>query len=521
MDKIGYNFVLEFIKEIQKLLEKIEKDYGRATNLNRTTIKNKRTESYSKTIEELYNKYKTTLELEIESGDGISNLLFRNDENHVIRIPESFLLAKKFTELKEGFDNYIHLSEFGIISWDTLIDIFFKLFSFQDEKKAFININTLEKLRFFITFMNKYPEFNFEGFPTDSLLKLYEPYYSQWETPRSYAFNYKNYIKNDKYFFSRHLFINLMPDYKIWNLSLAFLDDINLLESNNDLEFTYFPLQIFVNKDRTVNSMLVLLPATYRSSELNNSLIQKFSILNNFNLIKNNNNQTSSLKLKQNLIFDSYVAYLDDLKTKGVNTVNEGIYEYTIDFKKLIPTSNFVQKALNKDTIKNFNLIRFKEKSNLYQSYDSNEIENPYRVMFKKRFSFPDFNTSNNFLLFIKKKRNSQFTKIISFLKIWSYQNIFYETKDKIIFYGFLLPNFDYLKEIIYINEIFEDANINFKFLVNGYDFNQSTLSIYNLPNSAQFMENELNWNFYKIKFPMSIEEKNSFLLSQLEKEKN
>lgn len=520
MDKITVDFVLEFIKEIKQLLEIIERDFNTILDVNKRSYTKIITKKSSIYVERIYNKYKSILDLEIETIDEISNLVVRSETNELIKIPESFILSNKFFELKKGFDNYVFLTEFGDNSWERFKFILFKIFIFQDDKKKSININTLEKIRFFMTFIHRYPEFDFENLPDDSLLRLYEPISPYWEIQKSYAFNYKNYIKNDNYFFPHHLNINLIPNYKIWNLSLAFLDTNDIVNYNKEVKIPYFPIQIFENKDKSVNSMIVVLANSNSNTIFQDSIVEKFSILNNFNFFNNSDILSKAVELRQNLIFESFVNYLDHLKTNRIFNSTIGTFEFTIDFRrKERPPANVV-KVLNNETIKKYNFALMKVKSNIYQLYNAKINDNPYKVLFKNRFTFPDFNMLSNFLLIMNKKKNSQFNKVIAFLKIWSYQNIVYETKGKIIFYGYLLPNFDYSNEIIHINEIFEDANIEYKFFLPEYDIYQSNLSIYSLPYSKQFLKENLSWNLNEIKFPININEKNELMLSQLEKER-
>ena len=112
------------------------------------------------------------------------------------------------------------------------------------------------------------------------------------------------------------------------------------------------------------------------------------------------------------------------------------------------------------------------------------------------------------------KRRSSSFNRIILFLRAWLYQNIIYELSDKFIFQGFLLPNFNYSSELKSISEIFDASNIEMSFFYDNVDVLRSNLSLFNLPSSYQFSEEDQRWNLSKKNFPISINEKNKIFKS-------
>ncbi len=262
----------------------------------------------------------------------------------------------------------------------------------------------------------------------------------------------------------------------------------------------------------TVNSKL----SAYKPFKIN-----RFLIINNFNVFQKKDKKKKGIKLELEPTFESYTEFIDKyLKNKETTILNNKTYSFSLNFSKaqtLDPSINLIK---NKDTIKLFNL-KYKVRNNfdsLYSSSNSNHF-NSYRILFKNRYSFPDFNSLENFILLINRKKNTLFEKTIEFFKTWTYQTIIYELKDKLLLYGYLPPGFNYTDELLFIFEILDGLNTKYEFLINNKSFKQSSLSLYSLPASDQFLEDNFDWNFNKYNLLMNINQKEEIITTQINQE--
>ena len=96
MDIKAVNFVLEFAKDLQKLLETLEKEYGNMLLHASAYYKKKIQERASELTEVLYDKYKNILDLEIERGEEGSNIIIASNSGQEVEIPSEFINSKKF-----------------------------------------------------------------------------------------------------------------------------------------------------------------------------------------------------------------------------------------------------------------------------------------------------------------------------------------------------------------------------------------------------------------------------------------
>ena len=294
---------------------------------------------------------------------------------------------------------------------------------------------------------------------------------------------------------------------------MIFLESEFLLTESIPERVSGYPLQTFENIDGSYNSSLFLIDKNYlinNKKDYQNVMIEKFSIINNFNHFKHIKTKNNNQKLQMDPFFESHAQFIDDLHNLDVDILLKyKNYEFTIDFKKEEKLTDLVNSVKNIETIKLFNTL-YDINNNFKQKYSSNNYPeiNPYRVLFQNRYTFPDFNFCPRFLLKIRKKKNVIFQNSALFFKYWSNQCLIYETKEKLIYYGFLQPNFNYKKEISYIKEFLDSLSTEYEFLINNKDIYQSTLSLYSLPNSNQFLENEKIWNLKSNKINMTIQQK-------------
>ncbi len=521
MELIAINFVLEFARDLQKLLEKLEKEYGQLLVVGSAYYKKKIQERASELTEELYEKYKKILDLKIERGEEGSNIVLKNNDNGEILIPWSYINSSKFYNLKEGLEILILGIEKGNSPWSEFIFRLFQTFYYSDESLQSIKRETIEKIRFFLSFINNNSLFDYENVPEEFNRIYYQSRYTKWRKNSSFSKLYYKKIRNDRNFFQKHVNIYPIPNFPAWNLRMTYFDleDIDNL-SHSNLE-KYYPIQIYESSKGKILSIIAL----ESIGNENGQLINDFSIINNFNIFPLPLSKKKSIYPKNNSIFNSYVKFIDERDNRIINPYyNEITYNQNINFKSFGNIPDRIKVLLTRKTINEFNLLYDRKLSNFILKFipDINKERISYRYLFNTSFFFPDFNFKDSFLLIIdKKKRNSKFNNIITFFKNWNYKTIIFELKDKFILNGFLLPKFDYTREKMYMEELFQQVDVRFKFFITGADIKQSNLSIYNLPSSNQYQEELSSWDLSKIKFPLNNSEKEQLISNQVKKEKS
>ena len=168
------NFVLEFAKDLQKLLETLEKEFGKYIVYGRAYYQNKLQERASKLTEELYDKYKKVLDIKILFENTKKNLIIKALDKDVL-IPDSFLVSKNFFELKEKYDNIVRRQMLGDSTWVEFSSSLIGIFIYSDSKRISLNINVLEKIRFLMTIFNNFSNFDLEHVPLEFNIQLYKP----------------------------------------------------------------------------------------------------------------------------------------------------------------------------------------------------------------------------------------------------------------------------------------------------------------------------------------------------------
>ncbi len=429
----------------------------------------------------------------------------------------------KFFDFKEGLSSLVKLSEKGDINWEDFSLKILNFLKFSKSKENSLNINTLEKIRFFLSFMNINSYFDFENIPKIFENIKYQPKYSSWMKNNSYSKNYKRHLKNDSNFFKNHINLSVFPNYPVWNLSMRYLDLETICNHKEKKLEQYFPLQIFENKEDKIIGIIALAP---KSSDLGED-INSFSFIYNFNIFTNINKHNKSIYPKNLSIFESYVTFIDEINNNCQNPYfSKNNYKVKIDFKLKNKNTNYEHDILNKKTVRDYNLLYYRNMSNFIKHFlsDTNFNNNGIRNLFKTNFSILDFNKNKNFLLIIKKKKkNISFNNLLLFFQNWAFHTVVYELKDRYMIFGYLFSNFfeNFSEEQIFIAEIFEQMNIDYTFLLSNIDYKVSNLSVYNLPSSDQFNEEYFSWDLNLAKFPLSIADKEEFIISQINKEKS
>lgn len=188
MDKIGVDFVFEFAKDLKRLIEQIEQDYNRFIFLRKDEIIKKITKNASNLTENLFEKYKNTLDLQFQKDLGKFNLKFKNSSNEIVFIPEDLLKSFSFNETKEELEILLILMNNNNFSLDYFIFRFSQLFSHSNQKIKTINVNTFEKIRFFMNFVNIFPDYITETeLPNEAKNKNYKSLYSSWGRTKTYS----------------------------------------------------------------------------------------------------------------------------------------------------------------------------------------------------------------------------------------------------------------------------------------------------------------------------------------------
>ncbi len=525
VDKIALDIIFEFAKDLRKIFEILQKEENLSNPFKSSELSEKLIKKSSDLTKDLYNKYKGSLELIVRKKNDSINLEFRNITNEVILIPRDFIKSTNYKELIENFDILLILMKNRNLDWEELSYRLTQLFSYSEIKRNVMKVDKLEKIRFFMKFINEYPNFIIgKSLPMELKYTKYKPIYAKWGRSKTYFSVYKRYISADSNFFKYNIRINQIPNYLSWNLNLFFCDKESIEQFPDYTVVPMYPLQVTEDLHQKFNSILFLMSGkevNKRKNLKSRFMVEKFSITNNFNVFTGKKIGKKSLDITLRPIFDSYVEFIDNYKNDTKNFIfSNRTYEFTINFKKNYISNDSVNSVRTRNTIKKFNL-KYKEKNNFDDLYESfkNLDPNPYRILFKNRFSFPDFNSLENFILIISKKKNILFDRTIEFFKSFTYQTIFYELKEKTVIYGYLPSNFSYNKEMEYIIEILDTLNTDYTFQINNKGFKQSSLSIYSLPASSQFSENDYSWEFTKHSLLQTIEQKENIYASQMQNE--
>lgn len=157
METIAIDLVYKFALELQKLLDTLEKEFGR--DLYRGKPKHKVIERANELTKKLYNDYKITFDLTLHEENGEYDLEFKNSYNNTILVPKSFLESKNYQEVKQNLDVNILLMKRNLLSWeDFIFQLTHSLVSI-DIKTKYLSLNILERLRFFMTFINEFPNY--------------------------------------------------------------------------------------------------------------------------------------------------------------------------------------------------------------------------------------------------------------------------------------------------------------------------------------------------------------------------
>ncbi len=96
MDKLSVNFVLEFAKDLYKLLDKLDKEFGSQIDNGNKYYKKKILVKASDLTGKLYAKYKQSLDLKMEFIGDIGNIVLENSNYERIYLPRDYLESKKF-----------------------------------------------------------------------------------------------------------------------------------------------------------------------------------------------------------------------------------------------------------------------------------------------------------------------------------------------------------------------------------------------------------------------------------------
>ena len=387
-------------------------------------------------------------------------------------------------------------------------------------ENKYINLITLEKLRFFSNFLNINPFFDFNSLPNEFNFIKYRPKYMNWRKNSSYKNIYQKYILSDKKIFSNTIHLQAIPFYPAWNLDMIFIDSETLNKSSLG-SFNYYPIQVFEDYNGSIIGIIALIS----SKDSFAKKIENFTITNNLNCFKfKEKKKKDQILVETNSIFDSFVEFLDEKERKPLDPNFFGYdYNLNIDFTKKYDIQANLLQLINRNLINQYNLLYYRDLSNFIKNFllDTKISSPSYRYLFRSKLAFPDLYMNDNYLFIInKKRRNVNFENLISFLKNWTYQTIVFELKNEYIIFGNFQGSFNYASEIVYINELFEQLNINYKFMISERDFKTSNLSIFTLPSSNQFKENSKEWELDCIKFPINICDKKEIFSSQLKLEK-
>jgi len=516
--QIAINFVLEFARDLQKLLETLEKEFGNLLVNGSAYYKKKIQKRASDLTEELCQKYKNTLNLEEDRYEEKSNIIIRNFDNRKFRIPEKFLVSPTYQIVKENYDSLLYAYERGDPSWDEFCYRLIQILLYEQNESLNIKFATLEKIRFFLSFSKINPFFDYNRLSNEFKTIKYKPRYETWRKDSSYETLFNKFLKKDKLFFQKHVVLASIPNYPAWNLQLSYFDGKDTFDFSKSKKLNYFPIQVIEGLDGKLIGIIAL---NSNQNKLGQE-IESFSFYYNFNKFPTKKNKEKSIKLKQDSIFDSYIKFLD----QNLNDEKENFninYELNYDFNIQQKTEIYLNEFLKKKTINEFNLLYEKSLSKFQEKFisDTNKEHPTYRYLFKSMFTFPDFNLRDNFILILKKKRrNVEFTNFAVFLKYWSYLTMVYELKDKIIYNGFFLPSFNFSREIDYLSEITERLNTEFSLLISNKNIKSSIPSLFTLPSSDQYNENEKMWNLKEISFPINFPKKEEIIRYQIKEEK-
>lgn len=519
------NFVLAFARDLQNVLEKLEKEFGNLLVNSKPYYKKKIYERASELIEDLFKLYNGFTELNIGIDENGSNIIlinnFSDEYEETIKIPFDFIENNNFFFLKYEFDSLLYLLEQTDPTWVNLSQNLFQILKFKKKNPDYIKLKLIEKLRFFMNMVNVNLNFDLEQIPEEFNTLVYKPKYVNWRKNSTFTKLYNKHLRYDKKFFNNHLNINAIPNYPQWNLNIVFYDLNTIEQFSNQKILKYFPIQVFEDYSGKIIGIIALQP----SEEYSKNKIADFSINNNFNIFSLPSFHKKSIHPINKSIYDSYVKFLEEIDNNDTDICFfKNSFSFNMYFKSKSETPPYILNEITDKMINEYNLLYQTNYSNFISNFLSNtySVQNPYRYLFKPRFVFLDFNPRENFLLIIKRrKKNTKFNILINFLKNWTYQTLSYELKDKILLFGYLLPNFNYTQELVYLNELFKLVNVEYEFYVSGINFKPSNLSLYNLPLSNQFQNERKKWNLIGVKFPINIKEKEQLMISLVNAEKN
>ena len=86
MEKISTDFVYEFAKDLKKLLETLESEYGKNLARINSAMKERMQKSANVLVKELYEKYKNLLDLKLCNEDEKYNFAIEDSSNTKILI---------------------------------------------------------------------------------------------------------------------------------------------------------------------------------------------------------------------------------------------------------------------------------------------------------------------------------------------------------------------------------------------------------------------------------------------------
>ena len=91
MEKLAINFVLAFARDLQKLMDALQEEFGYQLINANAFYKKKIQEKASILTKELVEKYKTILDLKISVLGGLVNIVLETPQNEEILIPRQYL----------------------------------------------------------------------------------------------------------------------------------------------------------------------------------------------------------------------------------------------------------------------------------------------------------------------------------------------------------------------------------------------------------------------------------------------
>ena len=154
------NTVLLFAKELKAILRKLEREFGKKIFSKQKKIRHLVTKKSSELTEELYLNFKTRLKLKLETNQSSSNIVLTNLNNEEILVPRVFLKSSDLDSVKHKLDQLIIIVNISSVNWRNFQNELFHIFKYENKKQQSIFSNNLEKIRFFSSFVNKFPDFH-------------------------------------------------------------------------------------------------------------------------------------------------------------------------------------------------------------------------------------------------------------------------------------------------------------------------------------------------------------------------